>query len=119
MIFGNFTLNFAYFAHFMHFRSTICYDIPAFSRGKFISKELICVKYLTFCNSVQVLIENLGGISMQCPGILFKGIVLEAERADIKNQLPNGGTDIFHEPVYWKAQSLPNINRPARHLLRF
>jgi len=42
------------------------------------------------------------------PGILFKGIVLEAERADIKNQLPNDGTDIFHEPVYWTASSLPN-----------
>jgi len=35
----------------MHFRSTICYDIRTFSWGKFIWKELICVKYLTFCNS--------------------------------------------------------------------
>ena len=42
------------------------------------------------------------------PGILFKGIVLEAERADIKNQLPNDGTDIVHEPVFWTASSLPN-----------
>ena len=52
IIFGSFTPKFAFFAHFMHFRSTICYDIRAFSRGKFISKELICAKYLTLCNSV-------------------------------------------------------------------
>ena len=42
------------------------------------------------------------------PGVLFKGIVLESERADIKSQLPNDGIDIFHESVYWTASSLPN-----------
>ena len=35
------------------------------------------------------------------PGVLFQGIVLEAERADIKKQLPNDGVDVFGEPVYW------------------
>ena len=39
------------------------------------------------------------------PGILFKGIVLEAERADIKNHIPNDGVDILSEPMWW---SLPD-----------
>ena len=35
------------------------------------------------------------------PGIIYKGILQDAERPDIKNLLPNGGVDIFDEPVYW------------------
>ena len=39
-MFGSFALKFAFFAHFMYSRSTICYDVRAFSLGKFIWKEL-------------------------------------------------------------------------------
>ena len=39
------------------------------------------------------------------PGILFKGIVLDAERPDIKSMIPNQGVDILNEPFYW---SLPD-----------
>ena len=51
MILGSFGLQFAFFAQFMHFRSKTRYDLRSFSWGKFIWKELICVKNLTFRNS--------------------------------------------------------------------
>ena len=49
---GSFALKFAFFAHFMHFRQKNRYNLRAVSWGKFIWKELICVKNLTFHNSV-------------------------------------------------------------------
>ena len=48
---GSFALKFAFFAHFMHFRSKNRYDLRAVSWGKFIWKKLICVKNSTFRNS--------------------------------------------------------------------
>ena len=54
MILGSFALKFAFFAHFMRFRLKTRYDLRAFSWGKFIWKELICVNNLTFCKSVEV-----------------------------------------------------------------
>ena len=35
------------------------------------------------------------------PGIIFKGIVQDSERPDIKNMLPNEGVDVLDEPFYW------------------
>ena len=54
IVLGSFAIKFAFFAHFMYFRSKTCYDLRTFSWGKFIWKELICVKNLTFCNSVHI-----------------------------------------------------------------
>ena len=44
----------------MHLRSKTRYDLSAFPWGKFIWKELICVKILTFRNSgAQTELENV------------------------------------------------------------